>query len=66
MYLIMTVSISHFLLGFAVFLLLQNIRAGNRKKISRSNQLLPDRKKLSQRYLQNVNNFVLVVFDQLF
>ena len=66
MYLIMTVSISHFLLGFAVFLLLQNIRAGNRKKISRPNQLLPDRKKLSQRYLQNVNNFVLVVFDQLF
>jgi hypothetical protein len=66
MYLIMTVSISHFLLGFTVFLLLQNIRAGNRKKISRSNQLLPDRKKLSQRYLQNVNNFVLVVFDQLF
>jgi hypothetical protein len=28
--------------------------------------LLPDRKKIdSQRYLQNVNNFVLVVFDQL-
>ena len=66
MYLIMTVSISHSLLGFAVFLLLQDIRAGNRKQNSRPNQLLPDRKKLSQRYLQNVNNFVLVVFDQLF
>ena len=46
-----------------VFLLLQDIRAGNRKIFTRSNQLLPDWKK--KRYLQNVNNFVLVVFDQL-
>jgi hypothetical protein len=47
MYLIMTVSISHSLLGFAVFLLLQDIQAGNRKQNSRPNQLLPNRKKLT-------------------
>ena len=44
-----------------VFLLLQDIQAGNRKN-------LPDQTEnnwQSQRYLQNVNNFVLVVFDQL-
>jgi len=51
-----------------VFLLLQDIRAGNRNKFTRPNQLLPDRKKLTVKdtlYLQNVNNFVLVVSDQL-
>ena len=31
-----------------VFLLLQDIRAGNRKKFTRPNQLLPDRKKLTE------------------
>ena len=44
-----------------VFLLLQDIQAGNRKK----NYQTRPKKIDSQRYLQNVNNFVLVVFDQL-
>jgi hypothetical protein len=49
-----------------VFLLLQDIRAGNRKKCYQTKPTFTRPKQIdSQRYLQNVNNFVLVVFDQL-